>query len=217
MNVSRPSPDPLTTSFYSAFLLPLKLTQSPVAISQMSMPTPAPSAVGGTPSTLLPEMISIQDLENGTLNIDALIEEIRILHQKIPALRFQMTNCLRTLANMDDSQGPSQAFQHIQREVVELKQMLETYSASYRRLMPVIRYAKLKSGLNPDDMTKVQRHEVKVLSSSDEITEVVGSPGSKPLGTKRYSTTKQVRPRAPSASKGKVTDSAGSASQPILL
>ncbi|OUM53307.1 hypothetical protein BVG19_g2576 [[Candida] boidinii] len=106
--------------------------------------------------------ISIAELETGKLDIDSVIEEIRELKAKIPTLRYDMVIYIRLLATLEESFAPNSVYQEIQRRIIILKQNIDDYYALYSRLLPVIRYTKLKAGINPDDIIKVVRHEVSV-------------------------------------------------------
>lgn len=110
----------------------------------------------------LPPKISIAELETGKLDIDSVIEEIRELKAKIPTLRYDMVIYIRLLATLEESFAPNSVYQEIQRRIIILKQNIDDYYALYSRLLPVIRYTKLKAGINPDDIIKVVKHEVSV-------------------------------------------------------
>ncbi|GMF66084.1 unnamed protein product [[Candida] boidinii] len=69
---------------------------------------------------------------------------------------------IRLLATLEESFAPNSVYQEIQRRIIILKQNIDDYYALYSRLLPVIRYTKLKAGINPDDIIKVVRHEVSV-------------------------------------------------------
>ncbi|KAH3670517.1 hypothetical protein OGAPHI_001032 [Ogataea philodendri] len=135
----------------------------------MSMPTPAtnttPSAaLAGPPSVDTPsvEPIAIQDLESGKLDVDSLVLEIQDLRSHIAGLRYEMAKYIRLLASVNEDSTSSGFYHEVAAQIGVLKNSLDTYNNAYRRLLPVIRYSKLKKGLSPEDQTKVVSHEVKV-------------------------------------------------------
>ncbi|KAG7881238.1 hypothetical protein KL938_003368 [Ogataea parapolymorpha] len=135
----------------------------------MSMPTPATNLTPSGPlpgssglSTPMTETIAIQDLENGKLDIDSIILEIQELRSHISGLRYEMARYIRLLASIDEDTTSSVFYQEVATQINLLKSNLDSYQNAYKRLLPVVRYAKLKMGANPEDQIKVEPHEVKI-------------------------------------------------------
>ncbi|ODV87235.1 hypothetical protein CANARDRAFT_26653 [[Candida] arabinofermentans NRRL YB-2248] len=141
----------------------------------MSMPTPSAnstttpanptsalqSSATGTPNI---DTISIHDLETGKLDIASVIVEVQELKSKISGLRYEMCQYIRLLSSIEETSVPLLVFQEVSNQISVLKSQIDSYYTSYRRLLPVIRYTKLKIGLNPDDQIKILVHDVKVES-----------------------------------------------------
>ncbi|KAG7695844.1 hypothetical protein KL951_003369 [Ogataea haglerorum] len=180
------------------------------------MPTPAANLTPSGPlpgtsgaSTPVTETIAIQDLENGKLDVDSIILEIQDLRSQISGLRYEMARYIRLLASVDEDTTSSVFYHEVATQINLLKSNLDAYQNAYKRLLPVIRYAKLKMGANPEDQIKVEPHEVKIetkylneqslnrtessknpLVSSVEMggplsSGSVGSPGTRNSATKR--------------------------------
>ncbi|VEU24433.1 DEKNAAC105543 [Brettanomyces naardenensis] len=137
----------------------------------MSIPTPQTSLTGvsasNTPAGMsgsIPALgsISIQDLESGKLNLDSLILEVLQLKLKISELRYEMCHYLEILSSIDENTVPLAVYQEVANQLSVLKNTCDAYFNSYKRLLPIIRYSKLKNGINPDDSIKIVRHEVPI-------------------------------------------------------
>lgn len=139
------------------------------------------------------EPISIQDLESGKIDLDALIAEVQQLRSKIPELRYEMCKYLQIMSSVDESTVPGSFYSEVASQVTAIQSTLESYYEEYRRLLPVIRYSKAHNGLNPDDSISFNRHDVAVDSRlvQDQPTPQSGgrpTPTSQPVARRTSST-----------------------------
>ncbi|QPG76141.1 hypothetical protein FOA43_003527 [Brettanomyces nanus] len=130
-----------------------------------------------------PESISIQDLESGKLNLDALIIEVQQLKTKISDLRYEMTQYLRILSSVDENTVPLTVYQEAVNQVATLKASGDAYFNSYKRLLPIIRYSKLKNRINPDDTIRITKHDVPIERLQDSSPGKIKGSGSTPNPT----------------------------------
>ena len=134
-------------------------------------------------------VISIQDLEAGKVDLDAVLTEVKTLRKKISQLRYEMCQYFITLSSIDDNTIPSVAYNQVATQVSILKKSCESYTEMYKNLLPVIRDAKLKRGLGPNEEMKVVKHEVPMASAKPPTTASSGK------NSKRSGTAKKSRGR----------------------
>lgn len=122
--------------------------------------------------------ISIQDLEAGNLDIDALINEVNVLQKRIEKIRYEMRMYMSTLATMDEYVTPVDVYNEVSNKIITLKTEFDSFFGLYKRLAPIIRYMKIKQGLSPDDSIKVSQHKVQIdakLLNNDETSALLTS------------------------------------------
>ncbi|GMG20463.1 unnamed protein product [Ambrosiozyma monospora] len=183
----------------------------------MSLPTPQPTANTSTNTTAptpnsqtraspaMFETVSIVDLENGKVNIDATIEEVHALRSKIAELRYQMALYMKILSCINDGTAPAVLYQEISNQVQLLKGNIDLYYNSYKRLLPVIRYAKIKTGINPEDHLKVPIHKVAVDPNYIQEQAKLNGPN-----------TNQVSPGRPATAASSMPISSNTPNNPLL-
>lgn len=108
------------------------------------------------------EPISIQDLESGNLDLDAIILDVKTLQEKIENIRYQMYMYISLMASMDECSTPIDIYNEISNKITTLQTEFNTFFTSYKRIAPIIRYIKIKQSMNPDDSIKVIPHRVPV-------------------------------------------------------
>lgn len=104
--------------------------------------------------------ISIQDLESGQVDVDAVLVQLDALHNALGVLRAEMHLHLTTLATLSDNSAPSSVYQEVAQRLIGLRAQCETFYGEYRRVVPMVRYFKIKQGMSPDDSLKVIPHNV---------------------------------------------------------
>ncbi|QOU19166.1 hypothetical protein BRETT_004387 [Brettanomyces bruxellensis] len=134
-------------------------------------------------------MVSIQDLETGKVDLDAVLAEVKSLRKKISQLRYEMCQYFITLSSIDDNTIPSVVYNQVAAQVNTLQKSCNAYLERYKNLLPIIRYAKLKRGMGPNEEMKVVKHEVPVNTAK------AAKAASSGKGGKQTGTTKKGRGR----------------------
>ena len=146
------------------------------------------NATGGIVTAPL-GMVSIQDLEAGKVDLDAVLAEVKSLRKKISQLRYEMCQYFITLSSIDDNTIPSVVYNQVAAQVNTLQKSCNAYLERYKNLLPIIRYAKLKRGMGPNEEMKVVKHEVPMASAKPPTTASSGK------NSKRSGTAKKSRGR----------------------
>lgn len=84
------------------------------------------------------------------------------LKKKIPELRYEMSQYITLLASIDENTVSSSIYQELSNQILNLRNICEAYYNSYKRILPIIRYTKIKNGLNPDDSIRIVEHKVPI-------------------------------------------------------
>ncbi|ANZ73995.1 BA75_01323T0 [Komagataella pastoris] len=145
----------------------------------------------------LMETVTIKDLESGQLDIDLLLSHISLLKEKLSHLRYQMVSSLKLLASVDNSTGPSGFFQTVSAQVSDIKRDIEDYHQELQKVLPVVRFCKIKMGLSPNDSVKVTKHEVKIQYPNGAGALVGSVPGSNDKQDRRVLQQKKTAVRKP--------------------
>ncbi|AOA61679.1 Hypothetical protein PP7435_CHR1-0529 [Komagataella phaffii CBS 7435] len=145
----------------------------------------------------LMETVTIKDLESGQLDIDLLLSHISLLKEKLSHLRYQMVSSLKLLASVDSSTGPSGFFQTVSTQVSDIKRDIEEYHQELQKVLPVVRFCKIKMGLSPNDSVKVTKHEVKIQYPNGSGALVGSVPGSNDKQDRRVLQQKKTAVRKP--------------------
>ncbi|CAI8500495.1 unnamed protein product [Pichia kudriavzevii] len=107
--------------------------------------------------------ISIQALEAGEVDVGSVCRQLESLESLLGSIRSKMVQLLETLATADATTAlgaESLVAQQAQESVAQLIGERATFLAEYRRLMPLVRYCKIKMGLSPDQQKVAQHHVV---------------------------------------------------------
>lgn len=107
-------------------------------------------------------IISIADLEAGKLDPDSVVKEVKALREMITELRYEMCLLLKQLSSVDENTTPAVMYQDVVKQVKKLEACRNSYYQSYRRLLPVIIYAKTRCAGKSGDGIKIKRHDVPV-------------------------------------------------------
>lgn len=110
----------------------------------------------------LTQQLSIKALEEGLVDAESVSKTLDALHLRLLDIRHQMNMFISILATLDENTTPESVYNDVREKVVTLKSEMAIFYDSYRKIQPVIRYFKIKQGLNPDNATKIIPHKVTV-------------------------------------------------------
>lgn len=106
--------------------------------------------------------ISIQDIEAGNVDIEEVFAYLDSLHTVLENIRYEMNMYMTTLGTMDEMTRPQAVYREMSDRIMTLKTQFSLFFHDYKRVLPMVRYFKIKHGMSPDDSIKITPHRVPV-------------------------------------------------------
>ena len=139
----------------------LQAQQMPASSTALAVEAGSTASVSSSSGQAM-SPVSIQDLEAGKIDIDAVLEQIEFLHGRLERIRYDMHMFINALASIEETSVPQEVYKEMSARVVSLKTEFVTFFNAYKCVLPVIRYFKIKQGMSPDDSIKITPHRVQV-------------------------------------------------------
>lgn len=108
----------------------------------------------------LQQTLSISDLEEGKVDSEAVSKALDSLMESLGRIRAEMHEVLLELSSLSEDKSSSKVAISLGERLVQLQQEMSQFKDSYAKIRPVIRYFKIKQGINPDSGTTITSHPV---------------------------------------------------------